>query len=249
MFAGHYGWRWVSSVARLLPDMLMPQTVDDNRIGGTSSRLSSSRFATPLPVARKKAAECREQQLADDRARHIWDKVIGALDALARMLRLDIIECQSRLLRWDLAGKADDPMEEPASATTVPESQEAKDIGEVPDSDSESNMEVAIVHAGFVKELAKPFVWRGEHTDGVSAEDTSTFDASVEVSSESEDSVGGSKDQEVNLDQVAHGRVAAPAVAEIPQRFWATLEGRVTPTGSLGTCCGCISPHLVGSTC
>jgi hypothetical protein len=101
VFAAHTGWRFIPSVVRVLPDLLLPREIGCHSVGGVIIRLRTSRFCEPLPRSKKARPGAELQQKQDDDGKRIWRETIEAVDSMARMMRMEILEFAGRIVSWD----------------------------------------------------------------------------------------------------------------------------------------------------
>jgi hypothetical protein len=101
-FAWHYCWRFIPSVVKVLPDLLV-RTETGHLFKGLKVNVSASKFVEPgprqFPTLEARRAHFRMLRTADAPVR-IWSRTIEALDELARMLRMEVIEVRARLFHW-----------------------------------------------------------------------------------------------------------------------------------------------------
>jgi len=101
VFSAHLGWRCIPTVVRILPDLLLPRQTGMHSVAGIVVRMSSSRFVEPLPRSKDERRVAERRQRQEDDVAHIWHETIEALDNLARMLRMELLEFGRRMVSWD----------------------------------------------------------------------------------------------------------------------------------------------------
>jgi hypothetical protein len=99
--SAHLGWRCIPTVVRILPDLLLPPQMGMHSVAGIVVRLSSSRFLEPLSGSKDERRVAARRQRQEDDMAHIWHETIEALDNMARMLRMELLEFGRRMVSWD----------------------------------------------------------------------------------------------------------------------------------------------------